>query len=55
MSTGISSSNLQPGTTYLRFTAFGILSRVAGYWPTQPTLWQSFTVLPAMSIKLYEA
>jgi putative ABC transport system substrate-binding protein len=42
-------------TTYLRCTAFGILSRAAGYWPTQPTLWQSFTGLPAMSIKPYAA
>ena len=31
----ISSSNLQPGTTYQRFTAIGILSSAAGYWPTQ--------------------
>jgi hypothetical protein len=35
--------------------AFGILSQAAGYWPTQRTLWQSFTGLPAMSIKPYAA
>jgi len=53
--TAISSSNLRPGIAYLRFMGLGILSQAAGYWPTQPTLWQSFIGRPAMSIKCYAA